>query len=306
MNTGDSVGDLELIAALIDGRLQGEERARAIRLLADSDASLEVFANALRAQPADQPVVIPLRARRGPAWRVAVPLAAAAVLAIAVIPAVMRLRSPEPSSSQLVAALVQNPRFTSSLGDDWPDRSWRVARGAVPSPELSPGAREAALAFRLGVRAIDLRVAMTTANLPAARQLATEMVQQLGDVRFADSLVATYRSLAGDLETDPPGQALDRAARAERDLGAFLDSPSFVLGRWAGAAELAARAGDAAFLESRDTRRLVRWAIERGELTPEEAHAIEPMVVRRTAAWSDTEFQRLRELLQRIIRRQAG
>ena len=50
MNLSASSSDLELIAALLDGRLQGQERARAIRLLADSEPALETFANALRSQ----------------------------------------------------------------------------------------------------------------------------------------------------------------------------------------------------------------------------------------------------------------
>ena len=56
MDSIDSSQDLELIAAFIDGRLSAEERARAMKLLADSDEALELFASALRHQ-ADAPDV---------------------------------------------------------------------------------------------------------------------------------------------------------------------------------------------------------------------------------------------------------
>ena len=52
MDPIDTNLDLELLAALADGRLSGEERARAVRMLADSDEALELFAKRLREQHA--------------------------------------------------------------------------------------------------------------------------------------------------------------------------------------------------------------------------------------------------------------
>src|SRR5678815_6160071 len=91
MDSIDSNDDLELIAALIDGRLSGEERARAMKLLADSDEALELFASTLRHESATPDVsVVPItRARRWRQWKTMVPLAAAAGLAIVVVPKVV-------------------------------------------------------------------------------------------------------------------------------------------------------------------------------------------------------------------------
>ena len=65
--------DLELIAAFMDGRLKGAERERAIKLLRDSEAAFEVYADALRARAdlGDSKVVpIGTAARKKPLpWR---------------------------------------------------------------------------------------------------------------------------------------------------------------------------------------------------------------------------------------------
>lgn len=54
--------DLEELAALIEGRLKGEARARVVRLLAESDEAYEVFAETLRFQAEE-------RARKAPLVR---------------------------------------------------------------------------------------------------------------------------------------------------------------------------------------------------------------------------------------------
>jgi len=60
MDPIDTNLDLELLAALADGRLSGEERARAVRMLADSDEALELFANTVREQQVSEVTVIPI------------------------------------------------------------------------------------------------------------------------------------------------------------------------------------------------------------------------------------------------------
>ena len=50
MDSMDSNPDLELIAAFIVGRLSAEESARALKLLATYDESLEIFTGALQDQ----------------------------------------------------------------------------------------------------------------------------------------------------------------------------------------------------------------------------------------------------------------
>ena len=50
MQSSENDIDLELIAALIDGRLAGAERQRAIELVSSSEAALEIYTDALRVQ----------------------------------------------------------------------------------------------------------------------------------------------------------------------------------------------------------------------------------------------------------------
>src|SRR4051794_11885444 len=91
MDPIDRNDDLELLAALADGRLSGAERERAIKLLADSDEALELFANTLRDQPAVAPetTVVPITsARRWRPWKVVLPVVAAAALAFVLVPRV--------------------------------------------------------------------------------------------------------------------------------------------------------------------------------------------------------------------------
>src|SRR5437763_11641834 len=79
--------DLELLAALADGRLSGEERARAVRMLADSDEALELFANTVRdLRVPDVKVVSITSARRWRQWKIALPIAAAAAIAVVMVP----------------------------------------------------------------------------------------------------------------------------------------------------------------------------------------------------------------------------
>src|SRR6476619_8482004 len=86
MEPNDTNADLELLAALIDGRLSGTERDRAMKLLADSDEALEIFASTVRHQRPAATVVPISTARRWRQWKVLTPVAAAAALAIVFVP----------------------------------------------------------------------------------------------------------------------------------------------------------------------------------------------------------------------------
>src|SRR5262249_10105322 len=85
--------DPDLVAAFIDGRLSGAERDRVVRLLAESEAAFEIYADAVRARGdlhADGIVPLPdprPEPRPRPQWwMVGAPIAAAAALVIAVLP----------------------------------------------------------------------------------------------------------------------------------------------------------------------------------------------------------------------------
>src|SRR5215510_1484643 len=77
MHSTDTNADLELLAALMDGRLSGAERARAVKMLAESDEALEIFANAVRDHGDDEDAkIVPIRlSSRRRHWKVIVPVA---------------------------------------------------------------------------------------------------------------------------------------------------------------------------------------------------------------------------------------
>src|SRR5687768_17097296 len=89
--------DLELISAFVDGRLSGDDRQRAVRMLAESESAFEVYSDALRARAdlsADDvvPIFGVVNRRISLPWRTAASVAAAAVVLIAVFPVVQARR----------------------------------------------------------------------------------------------------------------------------------------------------------------------------------------------------------------------
>jgi len=311
MDPIDSNLDLELIAAFIDGRLSGEERSRAVKLLADSDEALELFATTLRQQQdASDVKVVPIAtARRWRQWKVMVPVAAAAVLAI--LPTLVGRGSQAVLASEYAMDLRQDPNFASGLRAGWDQRPWTVTRGGGSSREL-PGARqvgsplESKLAFRLGVRSLDLQIALLQRDTALADRLTTEVLETLNAVAYADPVAARYTELKSRLATDAATQSMERASAAEQELRKLLDAPSFAFGQWVGAADLAAQTHDAAFFRSNLGTSLVRSRIPGGGLAPEDTEALRSIDTRATQGLTDQSLDEMHNVLLTIIRRRAG
>ena len=311
MDPIESNVDLELIAALIDGRLSGEERARAVKLLADSDDALEIFASSLRREQETPDVkVVPITtARRWRQWKLMVPIAAAAVLAI--LPTLVSRGPQAVLASEYAVALTQDPHFASGLRSDWDQRPWTVTRGAETSrgttgtrPVGSPA--ESKLAFRLGVRSLDLQVALRRGDTALARRLTNEVLGNLNAVEYAESAAARYTQLKSRLATEPLTRSIERASEAEGELRELLRSPSFAYGQWVGAAELAAQTHDGAFFQSSRGTRFVRSTIPEGGLAAEDADALRSIDSLTTQGLSDQALDEIDGVLQKIIRRRAG
>jgi hypothetical protein len=316
MDSIDTNGDLELLAAFIDGRLSGEERARVVKLLAESDEALELFANALRdlqisdVKPdvkSDVNVVPIATARRWRRWKVVLPVAAAAALAVVLVP---RLGGPGGNASlanQYATELTQDPRFAGSLRQGWEIRGWSVNRGGVPreAPGTSRAgsAAESRLAFRLGVRSVDLQVALRRADTALAAGLSGEILETLGAVQFLDPVAARYTELRSRLSSDPIARSIDRASEAERDLSGILGSPSFAFGQWVGAADLAAQAHDRTFFESRYGTRFIRSTMPAGSLVTEDSAALGSIDTSTAQKLDDRALDEVHAVLQMVIRR---
>jgi hypothetical protein len=306
--------DLELIAALIDGRLSGEERARAVRMLADSDDALEVFATAVRYDAAAathdaDARVIAIPAHRTRRWRVIVPVAAAAVLAIVLVPGVVRHRSTGDFATQYALALSKNPRFATGLGAGWNEHGWSVTRGAETRPSGQPagGALDSTIAFRLGVQSVDLDVALRGADTALARRLTGQIIDLLGAVALSQSAVLSYSELAKGLASEPLPTSMARASDAEQELRNVLNSsPSYAFGGWASAANLASQLRDTSFFTSSHGTALVRSTIPAAELTPKDSALLRLIDDRVTTGLSERGFEEIHDALQATIRQRAG
>jgi hypothetical protein len=309
MDSIDPNADLELIAAFIDGKLAGEDRARVVKLLAESDEALEVFATALAEQHANRVSVVPItRARRWRQWRVIVPVAAAAGLATLFVPKLVGRGASPVLANEYATELERGPRFATGLPSGWEQRGWSVTRGA-PSPDVGGrpnSAAESRLAFRLGVRSIDLQVALRRGDTALAGRLTDEVLETLKSVGFSEAAAASYAELRSKLATELVGRSLERASGAERQLRDLLRSPSFSFGEWVGAADLAARSRDAAFFDSPHGTRFVRSSIPAGGLAADDSAALGSIEARLRQGRDERALDEVHEVLQTIIRRRAG
>ena len=305
--------DLELIAAFIDGRLTGAERERAVTLLGNSEAAFEIYADALRAradlgEAKDEGNVIPIdkaRSRKAFAWRTIGSVAAAAVLMIAVLPSIRARRDRDllaASTAEIALPLTQRKDLASALPPGWEERNWTVYRGAVGSSLV-----DSTTAFRLGVRATDLHVALASGDTERAGRIAGEVLELLQSLELADVPRADYVDMRSRLTS---GQAAERvlasALGAERDLGDLLDSRWFDYGKWFAAGEIAARAQSASFFASPKTARFLDRSIERGNLASSDVELLRQVAELADQGVSAQDFDTIRQRFAELIRRHGG
>jgi hypothetical protein len=283
MNTADEKTDLDLIAAFIDGRLAPVERERTLQLLARDEAAFDIFADAVRVQGSEADTkVIPIDTRRSlgslKPWTVLVPAAAAAVLLIAVLP---RLRpgggsiAGAPNAAVIVAQLEQQPSGLRMVaGPGWEQRDWSVTRGGTSS--LAESARD----FRLGVREVDLQVAVAMDARQLADRLVAEMMGWIAAIQFSEPVASRYTDVRARL----------------------------VLGKWCVGAELAARGRQGAFFQSQLTAGVIKDALEggRAKLDAEDAATLRQAAALARPGVADEDFDRVRERLRALIKRHGG
>lgn len=298
--------DLEQLAAFVEGRLSGEARRRVLKLLAESDEAYEVFVDTVRFR-AEEGLEEERLAARVPSrvWRWAgIPLAAAAaaVLVLAT-PLIRTLRPPDLpqfTTDQLIGSLGGAGALPGALGPGWDQRAWSVTRGA--------GARlaEPAVAFRLGVRTVDLRIALQSPGAGDADRLISEILALLSDVELSQPVAAQYAQLRSQVaaggDTAPLPSA---AAAAEAALKALLQSPRFSVGQWCAAAELAARAENASFFRSTATRSFFD-VVDRLGLDAADLDALQRIATLSGDGLDHAEVLEVQELLRDLIRRSAG
>ncbi len=243
MTTLEEAPDLEDLAAYVDGRLSGASKARVEAHLLHDEDYYDVFMETvkfkeeqtLEAAPDEDKVV------RWPGLRVIVPLVAAAML-------VMALRHSMLSVTQRPGELVASLDPTAIVAvQGWEDAGWSNLRGGDPITA------DQALAYRLGVRSIDLRVALAAKDFKNALEFARTINSRMTSNTwlFPDGAPG-YDALLDQLAVafDHPDLAdvetlLASAVAAEADLllspEDFSDVRPFIdMGRWVELGRLAA------------------------------------------------------------------
>lgn len=300
----------DLIAAFIDGTLSGAERARVVKLLAESEAAFEVYADALKAGadldadpipfPAPRPKPVPR-----PRWQtVGVPLAAAAALLIAVFPAVQSRRANATvamRAESIAQPLTGQPQLAVALRSALDAPRWSVNRGGGSTSVDSTAA------LRLGVRATDLQVALAVGDRERASRLAAEMEDLLGSMTLGDGSSADYVDLRKQItEGDSIGQIVRAASAADDNLRDLLRSRWYGFGKWLAVGELAARVHSADFFRSSETARFLDVAIRSGGFAPDEIDALRQIEIVAKRGIADSEFETVRARFAELIQRHAG
>ena len=303
--------DFDLISAFIDGRLSGADRERAVRLLADSDAAFEVYSDALRTRAdlgGDSDTVVSIadkrRRRPGLPWGTVGSLAAAALVFIAVFPAIEARQDRAVmtvASVELVRPFVSSPEAKTLALDASTARGWSVTRGGAGRLV------DTTVAFRLGVRAVDLQVAVAQRDTLRADRLVREIVDALDDVELSEGVKAQYSALRMDAALSGSASTLaDGVSRAEQALAAHLESFWFDFGRWIAAGELAARVRSAEFFADTRTERFLKVAAANDGLSAADAELLRRIGDLGGQGITDAEFETLREHFSTLIRRYGG
>lgn len=262
--------DPEVLAAFLDGGLNGDDAARVREQLAKSDESYQLMleSSALLRElertetVAGEPLAAaatPIRPRRShrTVWTIGSVLLAAGIGAVLITRPGRETVSPLPGEAAMAVA---TPLDTSivRLGSNWNEPGWSTVRGASSSPSSE------AAAFRLGARFVELEAALNardTAAVATARATLVALVSSLdGGPLVAPSITGfTRASLTFDVTRR---QTINQL----RSLGP--DPVWFDLGAWCESARLTVGTSNDVLTQPASTRQSLDAIVRSSERLP--------------------------------------
>jgi hypothetical protein len=270
------------LAAFLDGRLGEKDRERIIRRLAEDPEFYDLFVetaeglypeshrdhvtawerdeqqidDTLRSLDRDERVpAVAVSGTRRSWWRPRrwalryIPAAAAAILAIVLFRPRGDARL---SADALAVSVLDYPNATRQYASAIDTPGWSVSRG------VSTGLTAEQQAFRLGVRLVDLAVAVEQSDSLRIGTVSAEMESLLEQVELSEAASVLIQTIA---RQGHRGEANDSLATlvdmTNHQLRQMLDSQPYELGLWCGAARLAAPDGNVPFFTSKSSRRVL-------------------------------------------------
>jgi hypothetical protein len=289
MNTStDTCPSLEDLAAFLDGKLSGDERARVVAHLADCPRCYEVFAETARfqlyeeededADPPEMPIedvmveplstVVPFPRTQVFRWVSSI----AAVLAIAIV-AVTVYRQymrtmPEVASAQLVEHLAAD------TGKARPWTQGDMRGGGEPEDALDYEPTE----FLVGVHLVDLRMALAQNEKQAAIDALSRINANIGGLLFVGESAKFYENAIAriDQQGQEPKSLIQEADLEEHKLEEVTSWP-LAFGKWAEAGRLSALAQNSSFFQEGANRKFLGWLLQNKD---SEDTSLDPAVVK--------------------------
>ena len=139
-----------------------------------------------------------------------------------------------------------------------------------------------------------------------AGRLTAEIMETLKSVDLSQAVAARYAELQSQLTKESAARSIERASDVEQQLRDLLRSPSFLIGQWAGAADLAAQARESSFFSSSYGMRYIKSAVPADRLSTDDADAIRQIDARLREAQDDRAFDDVHTVLQKLIRRRGS
>lgn len=259
--------DPETLAAFLDGTLSARERERVLRVAAQGGEAYDqlIEAQALLYDGVSGDEATPLTvsvasespsgsasstSRRwwttGTAWKLGAFLVAATVAGIVLVQ--RRATSPNTSLTagtvQHVMALADGADPDSAFGAGWHQIDWSITRGA------SESASDGIYAFRLGVRFVDLAVAVSSRDTSARRLLGETLVALASSAETGSSVAGRIEALAAAGKRP----TVEEVSSVGDDLRTLVNHPAaYDAAVWTESARAGARAKQATFFAPNGT-----------------------------------------------------